>query len=177
MPGDSFEVRMTPPRAGTFIYHTHMLELRQTVGGLYGALIVLPEGATWDAEHDHVYVIGNPRITGVTINGARTLSQLEVPAGVTQRMRFINITVANPNLRVRIVRGDSTLAEWTAIAKDGMDLPPHQRVTGPAERAVSIGETYDFAFTPAQVGAYTLQVRSGAGALLAQQPITVVVRR
>jgi FtsP/CotA-like multicopper oxidase with cupredoxin domain len=36
-PGDSFIARMTPPRAGTFIYHTHVDELRQQRGGLYGA--------------------------------------------------------------------------------------------------------------------------------------------
>jgi FtsP/CotA-like multicopper oxidase with cupredoxin domain len=177
MPGDSFEVRMTPPRAGTFIYHSHMLELRQTVGGLYGALIVLPQGATWDAEHDHVYVIGSPKILTVTLNGMRDLAGLEVPVGATQRLRFINITVANPGLRVRIVRDDSTRAEWTTIAKDGMDLPPYQRLTGPAEHAISIGETYDFAFTPSQAGTYALQVRTAGGDLVSQQPITVTVRR
>ena len=32
-PGDSFEVRFTPPRAGTFIYHTHVDEERQEPAG------------------------------------------------------------------------------------------------------------------------------------------------
>ncbi len=33
-PGDSFVAHMTPPRAGTFIYHTHAGELAQLTGGL-----------------------------------------------------------------------------------------------------------------------------------------------
>src|SRR5665647_2540462 len=47
-PGDSFVVRLTPPRAGTFIYHTHADDLTQLTGGLYGALIVLPSHAQPD---------------------------------------------------------------------------------------------------------------------------------
>jgi multicopper oxidase len=37
-PGSSFEVRITPRRAGTFMYHTHFNEMRQQYGGLVGAL-------------------------------------------------------------------------------------------------------------------------------------------
>src|SRR5262249_2126413 len=40
-PGHSFTAYMTPPRAGTFIYHTHWNDVRQLTGGLYGALLVL----------------------------------------------------------------------------------------------------------------------------------------
>ena len=40
-PGASFVVRFTPPRAGTFIYHTHVHDNRQLTSGLYGALLVV----------------------------------------------------------------------------------------------------------------------------------------
>ena len=43
-PGASFVAQMTPPRAGTFIYHTHIDDIKQLSSGLYGALIVLPPG-------------------------------------------------------------------------------------------------------------------------------------
>jgi FtsP/CotA-like multicopper oxidase with cupredoxin domain len=33
-PGDSFEIRITPPRAGSFMYHTHVNDLRQQGSGL-----------------------------------------------------------------------------------------------------------------------------------------------
>ena len=35
-PGASFEARFTPPRSGTFIYHTHVDEMRQQQAGLNG---------------------------------------------------------------------------------------------------------------------------------------------
>ena len=43
-PGDSFTAEFTPPRPGTFIYHSHAHELVQIQGGLYGALIVVEPG-------------------------------------------------------------------------------------------------------------------------------------
>ncbi len=39
-PGASFAVRFTPPRTGTFIYHTHLHDGPQLTGGMYGALLV-----------------------------------------------------------------------------------------------------------------------------------------
>jgi FtsP/CotA-like multicopper oxidase with cupredoxin domain len=43
-PGTSFIAHMTPPRAGTFIYHTHWHDNVQLLNGLYGPLIVLEPG-------------------------------------------------------------------------------------------------------------------------------------
>ncbi|HJU65016.1 MAG TPA: multicopper oxidase domain-containing protein, partial [Gemmatimonadaceae bacterium] len=40
-PGDSFVAHMTPPRAGTFMYHTHHEEVRQLGGGLSAPLLVI----------------------------------------------------------------------------------------------------------------------------------------
>src|SRR4029453_8333283 len=37
-PDDSFVVRFTPPRSGTFMYHTHLHDHRQLTSGLYGAM-------------------------------------------------------------------------------------------------------------------------------------------
>ena len=39
VPRDSFVARFTPPRAGTFVYHTHVNESRQQLAGLAGALV------------------------------------------------------------------------------------------------------------------------------------------
>ena len=60
-PGGTFVVRFTPPRTGTFIYHTHLHDNRQLPSGLYGALLVVDPGASGDAYDpatDHVFVIG-----------------------------------------------------------------------------------------------------------------------
>ena len=55
-PGESFVVRFTPPRAGTFMYHTHMHDGRQLTSGLYGAMIVTEPGGTVDPAVDHALV-------------------------------------------------------------------------------------------------------------------------
>ena len=62
-PGGSFVVRFTPPRAGTFIYHTHLHDYRQLSSGLYGPLIVTDAGETFDPATDHVIVIGRSGLT------------------------------------------------------------------------------------------------------------------
>ena len=57
-PGTSFIVRFTPRRTGTFIYHTHVHDYRQLTSGLYGAIVVLAPGDTFDPSTDHVIVLG-----------------------------------------------------------------------------------------------------------------------
>ncbi len=47
-PGQTFEALITPPRAGTFIYHTHMDDIWQLRGGLAGPLIVMEPGKRFD---------------------------------------------------------------------------------------------------------------------------------
>ena len=80
-PGGSFVVRFTPPRAGTFIYHTHLHDYRQLTSGLYGPLIVTDADETFDPATDHVIVLGRSGLTSeepsvltepesVVINGA-----------------------------------------------------------------------------------------------------------
>ena len=179
VPRDSFDARMTPPRAGTFIYHTHLMEVRQQEAGLYGAMIVLPPGARWDAEHDHVFVMGSRRKRPPAMNGATVLPELVWEVGSTHRLRFINITTGVPGLRYQLVLEDSSVAQWTPIAKDGMDLPELQRRTRSALQPVAMGETYDMSFTPTAPGTYRLLARPGNLALppFATQPIRVVPRR
>jgi hypothetical protein len=60
-PGDSFDVFIRPPRAGTFIYHSHMDELRQVTQGMYGPLLVLvlEPGQRFDPERDRLIVIAD----------------------------------------------------------------------------------------------------------------------
>lgn len=58
-PGDSFAVQMTPPRAGTFIYHIHSEQFDELNSGLYGPLIVLEPAQPWAPERDHIFVISN----------------------------------------------------------------------------------------------------------------------
>jgi FtsP/CotA-like multicopper oxidase with cupredoxin domain len=170
-PDDSFEARFTPPRAGTFIYHTHMDELRQQPAGVSGPLIVLEPGRRYDPATDIAVHISTPRDSAdeaqtVLINGRRTPAPLDVRVGVPHRLRLINITLGRPSIRVE-VRRDTTLESWRALAKDGRELPAARQLARPARQVISIGETYDFELTPAAAGEYRLEVRKGTGAVLA----------
>ena len=176
-PGGSFDARMTPPRAGTFIYHTHLMEVRQQESGLYGAMIVLPADEAWDAARDHVFILGTRDRQGPMLNGAKVAPSLEFIAGDTHRMRLINVTTGIPGARFQLVRTDSSLVQWSPLAKDAIDLPPSRRTPVASRQLVSMGETYDMLFTASELAEYRLEIRSGAGLLLAHQPIRVVPAR
>jgi FtsP/CotA-like multicopper oxidase with cupredoxin domain len=176
-PGATFDARMTPPRAGTFIYHTHLMEVRQQESGLYGAMIVLPPGEAWDEAHDHVFILGTRYRGGPMLNGAKLAPTLEWTAGTTHRMRLINVTTGSPAVRFQLVRADTSLVAWTRHAKDAVDLPASRRLPVPSRQLVSMGETYDMMFAAAEPAEYRLEIRSAAGVLLARQPIRVVPRR
>ncbi len=155
-PGDSFVAHLILPRAGTFIYHTHMNDLEQLTSGLFGAVLVLEPGKPFDPATDHVYVAGwdgpaDP--PNVVINGDTTAKPLLMRAGIDQRFRLINIGPA-ASLEFVIFR-DTSVVTWRALAKDGADLPLSQATTRPARQFVQVGETYDFTFR-ADPGEYRL---------------------
>ena len=57
-PDGSFVVRFTPPRSGTFMYHTHLHDERQLPLGLYGPMLVMDDDQAYQPEVDHVVVVG-----------------------------------------------------------------------------------------------------------------------
>ena len=177
-PGDSFIARFTPPRAGTFIYHTHVDETRQQVAGLAGPLIVLEPGQSLDSTRDHSFIIGTPlafedELHSVLINGSATPAPLTIRAGIAQRLRFINMTLRRPGARVELWR-DTTMLQWRPLAKDGADLPAGWQVAQPARTSISIGETLDYEFVPSPGSNTRLEFHGRDGSLLATLPITVV---
>ena len=146
MPGDSFEVRYTPPRPGSFMYHTHMSDIRQQGGGLYGPLVVVPEGEEWDPAHDKIMLVGfHPARRGPHLNGQQgDLPQMELVADEPYRFRFMNITLG-ATVTFRLTRGADPggTIRWTMAAKDGSELPPQRRTSARADMRVAVGETYD----------------------------------
>ena len=174
--GQSFVAKFTPPRAGTFIYHTHWHKDTQLAGGLYGPLIVLGPGERYDPETDHIVVIGlnglpeeAPR-EPFALNGSATPAPIVMRAGVPNRLRLINITANTVNLTVFLVnRGEQTM--WKPLAKDGATLPAGQTAHLPARQIVAVGETYDFEIQPSRSQTLWLDVRRGNGQFLLQAPI------
>ena len=173
MPGDSFEVLVTPPRAGSFMYHTHINDIWQQSHGLYGPLIVLDSGAAWNPDSDRIFIVGdNPRYAPV-LNGGGRLDPLTLTAGVPYRFRLMNITTGSPGLEFWLVHAGASV-QWKPIAKDGYALPRWQTAARAARQPVSIGETYDFRVQAPDTGTVTLELRSRGGGLVASQAIRFV---
>lgn len=161
-PGDSFVVRMTPARAGTFIYHTHDEAGSELSTGLYGALIVEEPNAPRDTTRDHTIVMGllGDAATGaLAINGRTDAEPITLSPG-THRLRFVSIPV-DEQITVAFMR-DSTVQQWRSIATDGAELPASQRLIRPAQRTVSAGQTFDVEVTIPPVGPadYALRFRT-----------------
>ncbi|MFN2398630.1 MAG: multicopper oxidase domain-containing protein [Gemmatimonadaceae bacterium] len=158
-PGDSFTARLTLPRAGTFIYHTHLNDIEQITSGLYGAIIVREPDRPYDPATDHPFVIGwdgegvPPR---VVVNGDTMPAPLLLALGVPNRLRLVNISPAGRF--IFSVRRDTTVLQWRALAKDGADLSVAQSTKRRAAQLVDVGETYDFEFTPSERGEYRFSV-------------------
>jgi FtsP/CotA-like multicopper oxidase with cupredoxin domain len=146
-PGTSFVARMTPPRAGTFIYHTHWHDPSQLTNGIYGPLIVLPPGQKFDTASDLTFVFSIGDFGALhelaLINGTPQSKTLRLQTGKKYRIRLINISTNNQGMQVSL-RDANGPVEWLNIAKDGIDLTPHP---GKAQLTVSVGETYDVEFS------------------------------
>jgi FtsP/CotA-like multicopper oxidase with cupredoxin domain len=150
-PGSSFVVFMAPPRAGTFIYHTHWHEIGQLAGGLYGPLIVVEPGEKFDPATDKVFIIGragpDDRFDPLVINGSAQPVPARLVEGQHYRFRFINITPNDVFVTASLFRAKE-LVTWKAVAKDGAALLPKEAIEQPSQQRVAVGETYDFEFTP-----------------------------
>jgi FtsP/CotA-like multicopper oxidase with cupredoxin domain len=177
-PGGSFVVRFTPPRAGTFIYHTHWHDEAQLAGGLYGALLVLEPGEPFNPKTDHVVIIG---LNGVlrdgqrepfAMNGRPSPAPIVLQAGAPNRLRLINITPDNVALTAFLV-DQFDIAQWKLLAKDGASVPAAQRAPRPARQPVAVGETYDFEVDTVRPRNLWLEIRRGNGEWVLQAPVQI----
>ncbi|HEU4878947.1 MAG TPA: multicopper oxidase domain-containing protein, partial [Gemmatimonadaceae bacterium] len=173
-PADSFVALFTPPRAGTFIYHTHIDEERQQPAGLAGPIIVLEPGQQYDPAKDFAVVASTPRNRllpdgvlprDVWLNGSPTPEPHDVQVGEHYRIRFINMTTGVPGLRFELAH-DGKLVEWSVVAKDGADLPADRQGSRVARQPVSIGETADVEFAPLTPGDHILTARIADGRVI-----------
>lgn len=163
-PGESFTYRLSFLRPGTFIYHSHLDDVRQLTGGLYGPMVVLPEGESFDPTLDHVYTVGwnDPDPQGpasVDVNGRQEQPDARAVTGETHRFRIIHIAPAGQV--TAFMTRDGVRIPVRLLAKDGADLPVHQQVEVNALPRMGVGETADFTWTPEAPGVYELSVGYG----------------
>jgi len=169
-PGDSFVARLTMPRAGTFIYHTHLHDLDQVTAGLYGPIVVLPPGAVRDTTTDHVFTAGWDA-ERIVVNGDSAQPPLLFAAGEAHRLRFVNIGLAQ-RLRFAVERDSADYLRWRPLAKDGADLPASQAGERAAHEMLDVGETFDAAVA-LPPGAYAVTVRLPRGRPLYRRAVVV----
>ena len=146
-PGDSFAAHLTLPRAGTFIYHTHLNDVEQLTSGLYGAIIVLEPGQKLDPRTDHVFVIGwdGPKDPPhLLVNGDSAPSPLVLDRGLHHRLRFVFIgAVGGDPLALMSIGSPVT---WRPLARDGYAIPLARQREQSANVLGWAGQTYDFDF-------------------------------
>ena len=175
-PGGTFAAEFTPPRSGTFPYHSHLHELRQIGSGMYGAIIV--SDSPRDGKRDHLVVAGGGGLPMfhkqgpdfLLVNGSRSPSPIRMTVGDTNRVRIVSIH-ADDILNFRFGT-DTSVARWRPLARDGADLPPGLRSLTPARLSMGPGETADFTYVPARAVRMTLEVWIGQGQRL-ELPIII----
>ncbi len=177
-PGDSFVAHFTPPRAGTFIYHTHNEPGEELASGLYAPLIVLEPGVPFDPRTERVLVLatGGPGVDPPTVvNGKASPDTLQLIAGETYRLRVIDIS--SNEAHALALRGPAGTATWRPLARDGRDLPADRQVVQPARVNTAAGLTMDVEVTPTVPGEYALDVTNIVlGKLAARTVVPIRVR-
>ena len=156
-PGDSFTAHLTLPRAGTFIYHTHLNDIEQLTSGMYGAIVVLEPGQRYDPETDHLFVVGWDGAYGpvhFVVNGDSLPAPRVFKAGVHHRLRFVFIGPAEGGTFT--LRSASGPVQWRTLAQDGAEIPRARQADVPAVITGWAGQTFDFDFHPQAPGDYTL---------------------
>jgi FtsP/CotA-like multicopper oxidase with cupredoxin domain len=161
-PGQSFAAEFTPPRSGTFPYHSHLHEMRQIGSGMYGAIIV--SDAPRDTTRDHVIVAGGGGLpvfykqapNFLLVNGSVGPKPLRMTVGDTNRLRLVSIH-ADEVLHFRFGTEEQA-ARWSPLARDGADLPVGLRGATPALMEMGPGETADFTYVPTRPGRMMLEV-------------------
>ncbi|HEY5162050.1 MAG TPA: multicopper oxidase domain-containing protein [Terriglobales bacterium] len=174
-PGESFIAHMTPPRAGTYIYHTHWHDIGQLTTGLYGAIIVLEPGQKYDPEHDRVFLVSssdrNFLADALLVNGLAKPGPTQLRVGEKYRLRFINITPSDDSVVYSLLDGGKPTI-WQPLAKDGADLPEFYRKPVDAKQTFAAGETYDYIFEPTKPGKLSLETNFALSHIVV--PIDVV---
>jgi len=171
-PNDSFIVRFTPPRAGTYMYHIHGERGAELASGLYAPLVVADSAAPFDPRKEHFFAFadGGPgEDNPIFINGSASPDTLELTAGTPYRFRLIYIS--SDDVYMTTLRGPSGLPLARSFGLDGFETPniplaPVQYPTGP-------GHTRDIAVTFDSPGDYALVAQRTTGGQTTSVPIRV----
>jgi hypothetical protein len=98
---------------------------------------------------------------------------LKLKQGLTNRLRFINITTNFAGLVVTLSGGNEPV-RWRPVAKDGAELPVALRNPVAALRKmIATGKTFDFEVEPTAGGVWWLDVKRASGEWVQQARVEV----
>jgi FtsP/CotA-like multicopper oxidase with cupredoxin domain len=144
MPGASFQYEFTvkdPP--GTYMYHSHFNSDEQVGRGLYGAIVVEPEQATWDEEYTEI--LGDGPL-GFTINGKSFPATTPLTAKLDDTVR---VRVSNLGNMIHPLHLHGY--HFTVLEQDGQTLTDPDVVD---TLMVAPGQTYDLEVKATHPGAW-----------------------
>jgi FtsP/CotA-like multicopper oxidase with cupredoxin domain len=171
-PKDSFVVRLTPPRAGTYMYHIHGERGQELASGLYAHLVVADPATPFDPRKERLFALadGGPgEDKPIFINGSASPDTVELVTGMSYRFRLIYIS--SDDVYMTTLRGPNGIVTARFAGLDGFDTPnfpprPIQVPTGP-------GHTRDISVTFDSPGDYQLVVQRTTGGPATTAPIRV----
>ncbi len=144
---------------------------------MYGPLIVLEPGQKYDPEHDKTFVVGSGRYAPfgamLIVNGTPEPYPVELRTGARYRLRLINITTNESDLRVRLVSQDVPV-QWRVIARDGADLPTAQLKFSTADMGLTVGSTCDVEYESGHELHVEMHISAPGFEALVMQPLDVV---
>ena len=155
--GESFVYRFEVSDAGSFWYHSHQVSNTQVLGGLFGALVVLPRRGP---------PAGNLDVTAVahTYTGVRTINgvpgDLPVAAAPGQRVRLRVVNTDNAPMEVWAG------APYRVLAIDGTDIRGPTPVTDEATTLTAGGRADIEVRMPADGSAVRVQLSRATAVLL-----------
>ncbi|HEU4568518.1 MAG TPA: multicopper oxidase family protein [Marmoricola sp.] len=88
-PGGDFSYRWVAPHTGTFWYHSHQVSHEQVIGGLFGAIVVLPRVPTSSTTGD-VLAVAHTYDGTTTLNGRSGTQHVAAAPGQRVRVRVVN---------------------------------------------------------------------------------------
>jgi FtsP/CotA-like multicopper oxidase with cupredoxin domain len=88
LPGERHVYRFRAEQVGTFWYHTHQVSSKEVRRGLFGTLVIEPQGgSTFDVDE----TIVAHTFSGIpTLNGSDRVAQRRIEPGTTVRLRLVN---------------------------------------------------------------------------------------
>jgi len=138
-PGGTFTYRFEAKDVGSYWYHSHEMSSEAVRKGLYGTLVITPNG-TESAETDITLPVHRFDTGATILGGSDRRETRDVPAGRRVRLRLVN----TDNDAHRVAVGGTP---YTVSAIDGRDLNGPTVLTAETTLRLPAGGRYDVVFT------------------------------